>query len=398
MKNALLATLLFSTTSFSQGLWVQRDSINGPGRSAACSFVINEEGWVATGYDGFDESRRMYSYDLEQDDWDDEVSLGGETGSGLKRKSAVGFNAGQLGFVALGSGIASFYKDVWQYDDELLVWTQMADFPGEARREAVAFSVDTLAYVGSGIAESGLVNDFYRFDAWNNNWSAIADFPGEARREAVGFDMGGQCLFGTGRGDSGFLSDFWEYIPSTDSWNQLADFPGSPRSGASGCGRFPLAYIMLGEDNTFSYMNDVWEYNYFSDTWSQKADFPGPARSQAIAFSVQNRIFCGGGYGGEWYDDFYEYEYVLSNESYQDVATTQLYPNPAVDQVTLRFEASSPSSIVLSDAAGRVLYQKQNHSKDKSTQLDVSTLPPSTYWVTMYFESGKKETKKLLIQ
>ena len=397
MKNLLLSFLLLSTSAIAQDTWVQRDSINGPGRSAAVSFVINEEGWIATGYDGFDESRRMYSYDLEQDDWDDEVSLGGDTGSGLKRKSSVGFNAGELGFVALGSGIASYFKDVWQYDDEVKVWTQMADFPGEARREAVAFSVDTVAYVGSGVAESGLMNDFYKFDAWSNSWTAIATFPGEPRREAVGFDMGGQCLFGTGRSDSGFLTDFWEYIPATDSWNQLADFPGSPRAGASGCGRFPLAYIMLGEDNAFEYKNDVWEYNYFSNTWTQKADFPGPPRAQAVAFTVQNRIFCGSGYGGEWYDDFYEYEYVLSDGIEVETIDFDLFPNPATDYFTLQF-AKQPSEVLIQDSQGKVVFSKRVSDQSGSMNIDLSDFTPSTYFVSLNFESGEKLVKKLIVQ
>ena len=100
MKKTLFITTLFcSVLSFSQNVWIQRDQVNGPPKSACASFTINDEGWVATGYDGMEDKRSMYSYDLEQDDWDKEVSLGGEAGSGLNRKSAVGFAVKEKGML-----------------------------------------------------------------------------------------------------------------------------------------------------------------------------------------------------------------------------------------------------------------------------------------------------------
>ncbi len=196
MKKELLLLFLFVSSGLvAQDVWIQRDSLNGPKRSTAVSFTINDEGWVATGLKIDDEIRAMFSYDLEQDDWDDEVSLGGATGSGLKRKSAVGFNIKSYGYVALGSGAASFFKDVWRYDDTDSSWTQMADFGGTPRREAVAFSVDTIAYVGSGYDNTfSVTNDFWAFDPYSNSWTAIAAFPGTPRREAVGFTMGAVAI------------------------------------------------------------------------------------------------------------------------------------------------------------------------------------------------------------
>ena len=399
MKKTLFITTLFcSALSFSQNVWIQRDQVNGPPKSACASFIINDEGWVATGYDGMEDKRSMYSYDLEQDDWDKEVSLGGEAGSGLNRKSAVGFAVKEKGYVALGSGIADYFKDVWQYDDETKSWTQMADFAGSARRGAVAFSVDSLAYVGSGLDENGVTNDFYSFNPNTNEWTSVSDFPGDARREAVGFTMGGRGYFGTGRGDGGYYRDFWEYYPLTDSWKQLADFPGTPRMGACGTANFPSAFVMLGEDNSLEYKQDVWEYNYFGNSWSQRADFPGEPRSQAVAFTVQNRIFCGTGYGGEWYNDFYEYEYSLSDGPELIDLPLQLYPNPTNGPIILSFNHPiSAFQYKIMDLNGRILLA-DNYSGNNTIQLDLSQLVPSTYFISVLTEDGIQITKQFVLQ
>lgn len=267
-----------------QNLWVKKDSVNGPGKSVMCSFVLNGNGFVLAGLDDIAFKRKMYSYNPIQDDWDDETSLGGENADGLERGSATAFSVGNKGYVCLGQGQSNpYFKDLWEYNDETKTWSQKADFIGSARSQAVGFAIGDFAYVGTGQDLTGLTNDFYKYNSLTNQWTAISPFPGTPRRQAVGFAMGSQGYVGTG--DDGVMKkDFWQYEPATDTWSAKADFPGTARAGATGWGIFPSAFIATGEDLNFNLKKDVWEFNYFSNSWVQRADFSSSPRKNAISF------------------------------------------------------------------------------------------------------------------
>lgn len=401
MKPALIMLITFTYTAiYAQDVWIQRDSVNGPPRGACASFELNGEGFVATGVNMEEFKRKMYSYDLEQDDWDDELGIGGEAGSGLDRGSAIGFSAGGFGFIGLGSGASALKKDLWRYDPETETWTQMADFEGSARSGAIAFAIDNIGYVGTGQSESGLHNDFYQYQIASNTWEALGDFDGIARKEAVGFTMGGKGYIGTGRGFDGYLQDFWEYDPSSDSWEQKADFPGTPRMGAAGCGVFPSAYVLLGEDNSFEYKEDVWEWNYFGDVWTQRADYPGGPRTQASAFAVDNRIFAGLGYDGSYHDDFYEYDRVLSTGDSFESVTFKVYPNPAIESAIIEFPVNL-KTIQAYQLNGKEITSeiKQEFIHERKVRLSrLNQLSVGFYLIRVTAESGQVFTTRIQIQ
>ncbi len=386
----LLICISFIGTALSihgQNTWERRDSVNGPPRGASASFELDGEAFLIGGVDVEEFKRKMYSYDLDQDDWDDELSLGGETGSGLERASAVGFSGGGYGFVALGAGTSSALKDIWRYDPVSDSWTQMADFAGSGRTGAVAFVIDEIAYVGTGQDADGLTSDFYRYTIASNTWEEIAGFAGGQRKEAVGFTMGGKGYVGTGRGPMGYFADFWEYNPLTDEWTEKAEFPGTPRIGAVGCGNFPKAYIMLGEDNDFNYRKDVWEYNYFGDVWTQRANYLGGTRTQANAIVVDNRIFVGLGYNGIYHDDFYEYQPLPVGLESIHLAEVKVYPNPATSYFTLQFAwpLENPKVKLYTSSGADIsdeIYMESFSSNSCSIRL-LSTLPSGLYYIAL---------------
>jgi N-acetylneuraminic acid mutarotase len=390
MKLVLLLATTITFTSYGQDVWIKRDSVNGPPRAACASFELNGEAFVLTGVDLTDFKRKMYSYDLEQDDWDAEIVLGGETGTGLERSSAIAFGAAGYGFTGLGAGASASFKDLWRYDPETESWTQMADFAGTARTGAIAFSIDDVGFVGTGQDDGGLKDDFYKYDPSTNAWEELNDFDGANRKEAVGFKMGGKGYVGTGRTNSGYMDDFWEYNPATDQWTQKADFPGTPRIGAVGCGVFPSAFIMLGEDNDFEYRDDVWEYNYFGNVWTQRADYMGGARVQASAITVQNRIFVGLGYNGTYHDDFYEYDRVLSTSELQQQIEVSIYPNPINSECTISTKGNAgPVKFHFYNSAGADVsfsFRIVSRSDNQITVELIGNLPFGNYFLAV--ESG----------
>ena len=277
----------------------------------------------------------MYSYDQFQDDWDDELSIGGENGDGLERASASSLSIGNKGYICLGQGQTNpYFKDLWEYNGDTKTWSQKADFEGSARKQAVSFTLNNIAYVGTGQDVSGLTKDFFKYDPTTNTWTQLNDFPGTARRQAVGFSMGSNAYVGTG--DDGIVkNDFWMYEPTTDTWVQKTNFPGTPRAGATGWGIFPIGFIATGEDINFDYKKDVWEYNYFSNSWVQRADLPGPGRKNAVSFVIDGLAFLGTGYSGVFQDDFYAYHHIVGLNEKQVSFESNSFPNPANEMVTL---------------------------------------------------------------
>lgn len=395
-----LSLFLIISNGYSQDVWVQKDSINGPPRSSAASFVLDGEGFLVSGLDVIDFGRKMYSYDVDQDDWDSEVSIGGINGSGLNRGGAIGFSAAGQGFIGLGQGnTAPFYSDLWGYDPETSVWTQKADFIGSPRRQAVAFTINDTVYVGTGQDQNGYTQDFYKYDAFNNIWSQISNFGGTARKGAVGFTMGAQGYVGTG--DEGiYTNDFWQYQPSIDTWIEKASFPGTARTGSCGWGIFPTAFIACGYDNTFDYKKDVWEYNYFADVWTQRSNFMGPKRTNASAFVISGIAYLGLGYNGEFLDDFYAYTPLLSVDENSTFINLNVYPNPATTVVNISFSQEVPNDIKINlfDINGKMINIKVDISAN-NIELDLNGLSTGTYFYAVNSSTSKlSKSGKLIIK
>ncbi len=393
MKQFLLG-LILCTLSFigkSQDVWYQRDSVNGPPKASCVGFALNNEGYIGLGLDQLGFKRSMFSYSWIDDDWDKEESLGGESGSGLNRASAVAFVAFNKAYVGLGNGTAPFYNDLWEYNPYTETWTQKASFIGSPRRDAVGFSVDNVGYVGTGEDANGLTRDFYSYDATSNTWTQLNDFGGTARKAAVGFAMGGQAYVGTGD-DGVFRDDFWQYDVGNDAWVQKADFPGTRRTGATGWGIFPNAFIATGYDTTLNYTNDVWSYNYFDDSWNQVSSIPGPARSNAVSFVIDDRAYLGTGYNNNFLDDFYEYFPILSTRE-ETLLSLNLYPNPGNGRFTINSEEAALELVVF-DLLGQQV-EKQHTSG--AVQLNLSHLPKGTYLLVAR-AGNKNRTQRIVIQ
>lgn len=402
MKSVLITLLIIGSaiTIYGQDSWVQMDSVNGPGRANAATFVLNDDGYVVAGYDGFNKKRFAVSYDVSQDDWDGEVSLGGASGGGLNRTSPISFEAYGFGFVGLGEGDGYMFSDLWQFDRFTDTWTQMADFTGGARTQAVAFSINDIGFVGLGKFNdySTLMKDFWSYDYLLNSWVQISDFPGTARMDAIASRMGERGYVGLGYDGSSFPVDFYEYYPFDDTWAQKANFPGTPRINAVSFAIFPQFFVTTGDDG-FAYLNDTWEYNYFGNVWTQKVDFPGPGRSGAVAFVIGYRCFVGTGFSaGIYHDDLYEYVYPLSTESTINVDLA-LYPNPVNDEFYFSLPGIENAKIKLFDVSGKEIsasLQIEN-SGGGDYKVRVKQIESGNYYLLVLNENNVIANQKLVI-
>lgn len=390
----LFMLFLISNGFRAQDYWLQKDTVNGSPKSSSSSFVIGNRAYVVAGTDDFEYKRKMYSYRADQDDWDTEVSLGGEGGNGLERVGATAFSleqGGQMkGYVCMGqTQTIAFMNDLWEYDRSTEAWTQKANFTGAPRREAVSFVIENIAYVGTGNSAGGLKKDFFAYDPSTNSWEQVADFAGTARRAAVGFSMDSFGFIGTG--DDGTLrQDFWMYNPQTDEWIQKANFPGGARSGACGWAAFPVCYLGTGEDANHIFHNDLWEYNYYLNNWTQRADLPGPGRKNAVAFYLDGWGFIGTGYNnGAFYDDLWAYSGTAEMEETLPI-DLMVWPNPSTDFLVLE-GINEASTIRVFSFSGKEMNIEVT-LRDAKLTIDTRAFPSGSYLLNVQLEKQQYST------
>jgi N-acetylneuraminic acid mutarotase len=404
----LFAFLIGTLSLNAQDSWFQVDSVNGAPRAAATAFKVGPFAYVATGLEEYGFSRKMHSYDLWQNDWDNETSLGNEIGQGLDRASAISFSSeiNQKGYVGLGqTETVAFMNDLWEFDVVTNVWTQKANFIGSPRKQAIAFTLQStdLAYVGTGQDATGLTKDFYTYNASTNTWTQIQDFPGLARRGAVAYSGDNHGFIGTG--DAGILlNDFWMYDATLDTWIQKAPFPGSPRSGAVAWTTdsdidHPQGYIALGEDNFNEFKKDVWEYNYYTNSWMQRSDFPGVGRKDAVAFSIQGIAYVGTGYNGVFHDDFYAYSGTADVEVKDDLTEFTIFPNPTNSLVEFTGIQEGLIGYRIYAASGDLIFEEMNNpSQLHSINLWEQVRLPGVYLIQLHGKNSTYPLKKIILQ
>jgi CARDB/Galactose oxidase, central domain len=99
-----------------------------------------------------------------------------------------------------------------------------------------------------------------------------------------------------------------------DTWTQKTDL-GSSNDGRNSAIAFSIGnkgYVGGGMDSTVT-KNDFWEYDPQTNVWTQKANIGGSVRSDAFAFSIGNKGYVGGGTDGAFVlNDFYEYNPVAN--------------------------------------------------------------------------------------
>lgn len=330
MKQKLLLaffalSLLLTSCGSDNGLdgnWIKGSSFEGTPRSGAVSFVIDNEVYVGTGYDGKDALKEFYKYSI-QNGWTKIADF-----PGIARKEAVAFSANGKGYVGTGvdeddNRLADFYE----YEPTSDTWNKITDdFAKEAtpsvsngaRQGAVAFSINNVGYVGTGYGylddkDRNNLKDFYKFE--NGIWSKIA-FDGEKSKNATAFVIKDKAYVVSGDNS---LKYVWEFDPSIvgdgkNGWTRKKyldkdnKWENVQRSNAVSFVINDKAYISTGLSGGYS--REVWEYNPSIDEWVEKTslELEVPSRENAVAFTLDNRgFFTTGNQSGAYLGDTWEF-------------------------------------------------------------------------------------------
>jgi N-acetylneuraminic acid mutarotase len=248
---------------------------------------------------------------------------------GVDRQQGVAFTIGNKGYFGTGFSATTNlrYKDFWEYDPIENAWSQKADFGGAARYNAVGFVINNKGYIGTGEAITagvGYLSDFWEYDPALDSWTKKADY-NIPSTYCFSFSMGNKGYVGGGANITtpAFAnSDFYEFDPSVGTlgtWTKKANLLVA-RSSACGFSIGNKGYYGLGSDLSV-YEKRFMEYDPTDlsngtdvngnprGKWSFVEDFKGNKRNAAIAFTIGNKAYVGGGFDGVInYNDFYEFD------------------------------------------------------------------------------------------
>jgi len=318
----IIATSLFSCTSnqipYTQsGNWFTVSAFNGANRSEAAVFTIGGLAYLSGGWDGVRRYNDLWQFDPSgvTGSWFQMASMPASTssGAGTLRSSAIAFSVGQEGYVGTGYDGYNYLADFWQYDVASNSWTQKADFAGGPRYEAVAFGIGNFGYVSTGYDGLFPQKDFWKYDPSQDSWTPTISMGGAKRYSATTFVWQNKGYILTGVNSGTAVGDFWQYDPTkpdTSAWTEMRQiynfstqsyddaYTTIERWNAAsfiilGTAGGDKGYLTTGENGAL--MTFTWEYDFLTDLWVEKTPFEGAARTGGVGFTVQNRGYVGTG-------------------------------------------------------------------------------------------------------
>jgi len=251
--------------------WYQVATCPCTPRSSATAFSVNGNGYVGTGYDGYNALSDFWKYDPNANAWTSIAGIGDATNGLQPRYDAVAFGIDKSGFGYVGTGNdgVNYLNDFWQYDPAADKWTQKPTYPGYKRTQAIAFVYNDKGYLVTGLGTGGAtVNDFFSFDPSKPDTSAWTAL----------------------RHISNYSPDSYD-----DGYTNIIRYNavGFVLTGTASDGGGDRAYITTGSAGS-----STWAYNFSTDLWNQKTPYERAARQGAVGFTVQNRAFVGLGTSG----------------------------------------------------------------------------------------------------
>lgn len=395
IKHLILFNILFfSVQSFSQtqNYWKRKGDFTGLKRERAVGFSINGKGYLGTGVDTTDVARNdWWEYDPVLDTWTQKADVT------TARRNAIAFAIGDKGYLGTGmdnadANLGSTLADFWEYDPVLNTWLAKANFPGSGGGGiyfATGFAADNKGYICAGKrGPNNYTAEFWEYKPLTDAWTQRQDFPGGVRYQLASFTVENMGYVGLGIDQDVFRKDIYQYNPATNQWTPKADFPGGERGAVSTFTLGQRGFIVLGSDGGFK--KDLWEYNPFEDSWSVRANFGGSNRKNAVAFTIGDSAFVGTGKGlnGKKMSMYVYTPYaVLSTAENEFNNQVKVFPNPIIDNYTVKINSKNADKILIYNVNGKLL-QSQTIT---SNQIEMSRrdLPIGIYFLVIQNENNQ---------
>ena len=222
--------------------------------------------------------------------------------------------------MAEGSTAGGRSNEVWAYNYSSTLWVYLN--PPLRGRAGHTMSYDwknRLMVMAGGYNESLMLDDTWGYDAGINMWRYLAPWvqPEKLRFAAMDYDVsqGMFALFGGINETSVRKNDTWIYDPRGNIWTKRPP-PSRPSARYS----HAMAYdsesdrvILFGGSDGMNYLSDTWAYDYHNNTWTNMNPRTGPSarRDHAMIYdSESDRVILFGGYGNSGYlSDTWAYDF-----------------------------------------------------------------------------------------
>ena len=390
MNKALLSLLFLCAAHLStaQGTWTQLSDIPGPGRHHACSFVLGDSAYVATGNTLSD----FYRYDIHNDSWTQLDDF-----PGGNRDYSIGFSVNGKGYISCGYDGTSANMEIWEYDATIDTWTQKTSGPAIGRIHPAFSVVGDRVYIGQGQQDGNFadLDDWYEYNTTTDTWTVKTNFISQ-RHHGAGATVGNTIYVGTGHHLDNMYSDWYAYDADLDTWQTKSDFPGNGRSAANSVSVGNNVYFLCGEDEiNFARFDDFWEYNTVLDSWSSLEDFPAGGRWAPFMFVHNDTIYAGAGQNEQMINQKDCWRYNFPNVGVDDrlEAKVLLSPNPVENQLSIN-SSSVINGVKIYSEIGSQVYDSPSNSVQVT--LDLSDLSRGIYLVKIELENGREVIQRMV--
>jgi hypothetical protein len=243
--------------------WSQVQNATPYPRHRAIAFGIGNKGYMGTGDIGNSlefQTNDFWEYDPSQNIWTVKLSVGLAA-----RQSAVAFVLNNKGYVTTGytstATTVTYDNSLWEYDPATGIWTQRPNFPSTGRETAGSFNIGNIGYLtgGTNLNSTLFFKDLWSYDPNSQQWQLKAAYPTNILPSPIVscFAIGNKgYIFGRNDSPQFGTNYFLEYDPSLNSYNSKS-IPSTFSSAAS----FSLCtagYLVTGggTKNVFRYDPD----------------------------------------------------------------------------------------------------------------------------------------------
>ncbi|HYG16031.1 MAG TPA: T9SS type A sorting domain-containing protein, partial [Bacteroidia bacterium] len=177
-----------------------------------------------------------------------------------------------------------------------------------------------------------------------------------------GFSIGNHGYVTCGAAGATELTSTYRFDPADESWTAVADFPGTPRQTAVAFTIGQLTWVGGGQTAYTTAHKDFYRYNPANDTWAPAGDIGTRGRAWGVAATVNGKAYVGTGwdFGNSFFNDWWEF-------TPQNMA--------GINDVTANTGIS-----VYNDVAGKAVIVKYNFKVSENCRAQLLDLQGKHIW------------------
>jgi N-acetylneuraminic acid mutarotase len=145
--------------------WTQTSGFGGEKRRNATVFVINDKAYLGTGISNNVSQRDFWEFDGVSEVWTKKRDIDrGDSGDynedySILRANACSFVINNMGYVVSGDNT----KSVWQYNPATDLWTEKTQLEASGRIDAIGFAINNRGFVMLGRTGTSYFDDSWEF-------------------------------------------------------------------------------------------------------------------------------------------------------------------------------------------------------------------------------------------